>query len=328
IASQLNDCRRCSSRHRRRFGCDTCHRGDRILIVIPMAIWSVHFKHSGAAPILVSWTILISVGMICSMVNLYSINVSSNGPLKKFRFCSLGYNASLPYSADPVPIVNQFWNDTMWTYFHEQNPSLAGYLYPCLSANNILPQPGALTIVRFFDVETTSPLYWGMNIISAIIYGCVPLSIFFSVVIPILRFQGHKSAEWIFDPTRKTSWRSRLKNFSIGAVNIYGKILSPFVFIVFLVWVEWIISYDLQAETMQEVGQWAPLVGVALSLVAAVIGKYWPRVSTAWDQRKMSRGDGYIELFDSEEPRVVVGEDEQTIPQTQDRSIAKFAMLR
>lgn len=40
---------------------------------------------------------------------------------------------------------------------------------------------------------------------------------------------------------------------------------------------EWIIWTDLQSEEMQLVGQWAPLVGVGLVLVAAFVGKYWPR---------------------------------------------------
>lgn len=47
--------------------------GTGFLIVVPMAIWSAHFKHSGAAPILVLWTLLMFIGMICCMVNLYVI---------------------------------------------------------------------------------------------------------------------------------------------------------------------------------------------------------------------------------------------------------------
>jgi hypothetical protein len=50
----------------------------------------------------------------------------------------------------------------------------------------------------------------------------------------------------------------------------------PFVFVIFLIWIEWILSYDLQSEEMQLVGQWAPLVGAGLVLVAAFVGKYWP----------------------------------------------------
>ncbi|PVH68834.1 hypothetical protein DL98DRAFT_578632 [Cadophora sp. DSE1049] len=260
--------------------------GTGFLIVVPMAIWSAHFKHSGAAPILVLWTLLMFIGMICCMVNLYAINGSSTGPLRQFRFCGLGYNDSLHFNGSSATIINQSWNNTVWTYFENQNPAFPGCIYPCLNANELLRQSGDLIVVRFLDLRPPNPLYWGMNVISAIIYGCVPLSILFSFVIMILRLRGRKSAEWDFDSTHETRWRTRLRNFSIGAVNIYGKILSPFVFVVFLVWVEWIISYDLQSESMQEVGQWAPLVGVALAMIAAVVGKYWPKLSRAWDDHR------------------------------------------
>ena len=53
--------------------------------------------------------------------------------------------------------------------------------------------------------------------------------------------------------------------------------LIPIVLFLFLLFVECIISMDLQSEEMQLVGQWAPLVGVGLVLVAAFVGKYWPR---------------------------------------------------
>lgn len=56
-------------------------------------------------------------------------------------------------------------------------------------------------------------------------------------------------------------------------------ILTPFVFVVFLVWVEWVFSYDLQSESMQLMGEWAPLVGAGLVLIAAVVGRYWPKLS-------------------------------------------------
>ena len=61
------------------------------------------------------------------------------------------------------------------------------------------------------------------------------------------------------------------------ALSIYGKVFIPVVLAVFLIFVEWIIRTDLQSEEMQLVGQWAPVVGVGLVLVAAFVGKYWPR---------------------------------------------------
>lgn len=260
--------------------------GTGFLIAVPMAIWSAHFKHSGAVPILVLWMLLMSIGMVCCMINLYAINGSATGPLRQLRFCTPGYVESLPYSGSPITGLDANWNDTVWAYFSNQDTAYAGCIYPCLNADEVLRQPGDLSVVRFFDLRPPNPLYWGMDIVSAVIYGCVPLSIFFSFVILILRLRGHTSADWDFGSSLREEWRTWLKNFSIGAINIYGKILTPFVFVFFLVWVEWIIAYDLQSESMKAVGQWAPLVGVSLALVAAVVGKYWPPMFDAWKARR------------------------------------------
>jgi hypothetical protein len=72
-----------------------------------MALWSAQFRHSGAVPILVLWIILIFVGMICSMAVLYGVNGSGTGPLLQYRFCTPGYDDTLPFSGNPtVPIDN------------------------------------------------------------------------------------------------------------------------------------------------------------------------------------------------------------------------------
>jgi hypothetical protein len=85
-----------------------------------------------------------------------------------------------------------------------------------------------------------------------------------------------------FELLEKSDWKTKIRIITVWAVNVYGKILIPFVFVVFLFWVEWVIAYDLQSESMQLVGQWAPLVGAALVLIAAVVGKYWPKLERLW----------------------------------------------
>jgi hypothetical protein len=96
-----------------------------------------------------------------------------------------------------------------------------------------------------------------------------------------LRLRGHKPKDWDkgwdFDMIEAPRWKDKFPHFVYWAITIYSKILTPFVFVVFLVLVEWIIFYDLQSEEMQLIGQWAPLVGVGLVFVAAVVGRYWPR---------------------------------------------------
>jgi hypothetical protein len=251
--------------------------GTGFLIVIPMAIWSAQFRHSGAVPILVLWILLMFVGMVCCITNLYAINGSPTGPLRQYRFCSLDYNDTLPYSANPLNVINNSWNDTVWSYFNNGDASIPSCIYPCLSATELLRQPGDAKVVSFVDIHPGSPLYWGIDVVSAIIYGCVPLSMLFSFAILFLRLRGHKPIVWDFDLIETSGWKAKLPHFMYWAISIYSKILTPFVFVVFLGWVEWIIFYDLQSEEMQLVGQWAPLVGAGLVFVAAVVGRYWPR---------------------------------------------------
>jgi hypothetical protein len=263
--------------------------GTGFLIVIPMAIWSAQFRHSGAVPILVLWILLMFIGMVCCITNLYAINGSPTGPLRQYRFCSHGYNDTLPYSANPINIASNNWNDTVWSYFNSQDASTPGCIYPCLSATELLRQPNDLKVISFLDIHPGSPLYWGIDIVSAITYGCVPMSILFSLAILFLRLRGHKPKDWDFDMIEAPRWKDKFPHFIYWATTIYGKILTPFVFVVFLVWVEWIIFYDLQSEEMQLVGQWAPLVGAGLVFVSAVVGRYWPRferkLKTFWLRR-------------------------------------------
>lgn len=263
--------------------------GTGFLIVIPMALWSTKFRLSGAVPILVLWILLMFIGMICCMTNLLAVNGSASGPLLQHRFCSPGYNDTLPFSGNPPFLINNSWNDTVWTYFENQNPSIPSCLYPCLSATELLRQPGDARVIHFLDIQPPSLLYWGMEIVYAVIYCCVPLTILFSIAILILQLSGHKS-QMNFELLQALDWRTKFVNITVWVINVYGKILVPFVFLVFLVWVEWIISYDLQSESMQLVGQWAPLVGAALVLIAAVVGKYCQRSRSrsAWSQEGLA----------------------------------------
>jgi hypothetical protein len=93
-----------------------------------------------------------------------------------------------------------------------------------------------------------------------------------------------------FELLGKSDRRTKVRNITVWVIIAYGKILIPFVFHIFLVWVEWMIAYDLQSESMQLTGQWAPLVGAALVFVAAVVGRYFQRSRSrsAWSQKGMA----------------------------------------
>jgi hypothetical protein len=243
-----------------------------------MALWSAQFRHSGAVPILVLWIILIFVGMICSMAVLYGVNGSGTGPLLQYRFCTPGYDDTLPFSGNPTVPIDNNWNETIWTYFTNSSTQNPSCIYPCLSSTDFLRQAGDLHVVEFFDIKPRSPLYWGMYILAVIIWVCVPLTIIFSITILVLRLRGHNStSSYISLRSPFHSLKDKALDVLMRALSIFGKVFIPIVFVVFLVFVEWIIWTDLQSEGMQLVGQWAPLVGVGLVLVAAFVGKYWPR---------------------------------------------------
>lgn len=263
--------------------------GTGFLIVIPMAIWSAHFRHSGAVPILVLWIALMFIGMVCCMANLYAINGTATGPLRQFRFCSPGYSDSLPFSGNPVNIINNSWNDTVWSYFNNQNPLVPNCVYPCLNANELLRQPGDARIIEFLDINPSTPIYWGMNLVTAIIYVCVPLSMLLCIALVVLRLRYRASTGWDFESVQVTGWKRKFPYYALWAIDIYGKILTPFAFVAFLGWAEWMISYDLQSELMQLVGQWAPLVGAVLVFMAAVVGRYWVEVPRVWHAYRRRR---------------------------------------
>jgi hypothetical protein len=108
--------------------------GAGFITVIPMAIWSAQFRHSGAVPILVLWIKLMTAGMICNMVFLQRVNRSCLDPLLQYRFCTLGYNDTLPFSGNPITPTNNNWNDTIWTFFTNSTIKLPSCIYPCLSS--------------------------------------------------------------------------------------------------------------------------------------------------------------------------------------------------
>lgn len=237
--------------------------------IIPMALWSAQFRRSGAVPIFVLWTILMFAGMICSVVVLYRANGSGTGPLLQYRFCTPGYIDTLPFSGNPTTSTNNNWNETIWTYFTNSTIKSPSCVYPCLSSTDFLRQAGDLRVIEAFDIKFASPLYLGMSILAIMIWLLIPI---FSVMIFVLRLYSSTSSSIpLHSPfySLKDKWNR--------ACSFYGKGFILVFFVIFLISTEFFIGMDLQSEEMQLVGQWAPLVGVGLVLVAALVGKYWPR---------------------------------------------------
>jgi hypothetical protein len=116
------------------------------------------------------------------------------------------------------------------------------------------------------------------DMLPTVIWIAFPSTIGLSITILVHRLQTHNSTSW-YVPLRGPfhSFMYKTLNFLLRAFNFCVGGLIPIVLFLFLLFVECIISMDLQSEEMQLVGQWAPLVGVGLVLVAAFVGKYWPR---------------------------------------------------
>jgi hypothetical protein len=227
------------------------------LIVIPMALWSAQFRHSGAVPILVLWIILEFAGMICSMAVLYGVNGSGTGPLLQYRFCTPGYNDTLLFTGDPIIPINNNCNETIWTYFTNSAIKPPSCIYPCLSSTDFLRQAGDLHGVEFVDIKPRSSLYWGMHILAVIIWVCVPLTIIFSVTILVLRLRGYNSTSlYISLSSRFHGFKDKELDILMRVLNFYGKVLIPVVFVIFLIFVEWIIWTNLQSEQIHHWFVW------------------------------------------------------------------------
>lgn len=247
------------------------------LVIAPMALWSPQFRHPAAYPNLILWIFFMYVGLGTSFIMV----TRNDQNYQDYRFCSPGYKDAGFQKIDSSIILSSTWNETIWSYFEALSPDTQHCLYPCLYTNTILHQPGDAQIrssPRSFNV---------LAVASAMI-----LNFFFSVwavTTPIyrplyepVRLQSHKSTvlwfkSWISE--RKTSnivVKQCVRHYLMVALVFYSKIISPILFVLFLVFIERIVYFDPQSESMQLVGQWAPLAGIGFAFFGVVVGKYTP----------------------------------------------------
>ena len=77
-------------------------------------------------------------------------------------------------------------------------------MYFSLTTSQLPRNLDALAVIQFSDLQPSDPLYWGLNVVAAIIYGCVFLSIFICVIILVLQFLGH-DLQWDFESGQEKS---------------------------------------------------------------------------------------------------------------------------
>ena len=86
------------------------------------------------------------------------------------------------------------------------------------------------------------------------------------------KFSNRKGA-WRLLPKCRL-WCSILLDVGIASVLFFSMIISPLTLIAFIIWTEWYIHEDgPPSESAQQVGQWSPLVALALVLISVVVLK-------------------------------------------------------
>lgn len=264
--------------------------GAGFLITLPMALWSSQFRRSAAKPILVLWTVLMSIGMICCLVSLYGIDATSDGPFRQYRFCHPSKNDSFPVtSGGEVVSIEGDWNSTIWKHFSQEDKDFPGCIYPCFNTKGILRDQEEITVISFPDILPSDPQYWVLVFIKAMVYGCVPSTMLFCLGVLLLRLSGFSTSSGKLAIRNNGASERRHKSIQVlvWLINSYAKILTPITFIAFVVWVEIEIRLDIRSETYHHVGQWTTLVYFGLVITSAIIGKFWEVYGT----RRRTHGD-------------------------------------
>lgn len=274
--------------------------GIAFIIAAPMCHWSSHARYSGIRSILTLWMILISIGLTCNVAILYSYQTPTHTSQMQFRFCTPGYNDTLPYTANPNYLLKDTWNSSVWSYFETQSPAMASCFYPCLSANNRLRRANEIAVTqgnRFNETiffETSSRVSgphalksnFGSSANSQLFYCLLLASILLNLMIFVFRMRRRKATKLLKDDWNVLFERKERRIIIRKMAELWLIMCSvsatPVLFMAFLLWVEYIISYDLQSEPFRMVGQWAPLLGAGFIFFAAFVGKYWPPLESFW----------------------------------------------
>ena len=253
------------------------------LMLLPLAAYSTTFQKSEAKPVLTAWGVLMLVGLICCLTNLYILDTTLNGPFSQYRICNMNTADSLSSPSTLAPLGND-WNETVHDYFANQPTTSQACFYPCLYSSQILRSQSDITMIPFPDVQPGSGRYWAFKLLAAFVYACVPLYIVGGVILLFQRyFVDHTSK----DESMFTSIKGRLDTlggmpltikvvleFIFVSFQAYALVFSPLVVVVFVIFAEFSLSLDPEAESMRHVGQWQPLVSVALVVIAALLSKY------------------------------------------------------
>jgi len=280
------------------------------LMLLPLAVYSTTFQKSEAKPILAAWGLLMLVGLICCLTNLYTLDTTSNGPFNQYYICNMNTADSLSSPSTLAPLSKD-WNETVNDYFANQPTTSQACFYPCLYSSQIIRSQSDITMIPFPDVQPGSGRYWAFKLLAAFVYACVPLYMVGSIILLFQRyFVDHKlkdesmftSMKDQFDTLRGMPLTIKVVlEFIFVSFQAYALVFSPLVVVVFVIFAEFSLSLDPEAESMRHVGQWQPLVSVALVVVAAFLSKYSQELKwlTFWRKEEHRDLEGPTELYQS-----------------------------
>jgi hypothetical protein len=171
-------------------------------------------------------------------------------PYRQHRFCNTSNNDSFPVTGGgEVASVKGGWNSTVWAYFSTADSKFRACMYPCFNTGGILRSPDHIIVIPFPEILPSNFQYWGVGITAALVYVCVPLTMLFCLALLILNIGSFSVPSWDFALRIKEKAEGRYKlafRHLAWGINAYAKILTPLILVVFVIWVEWTITLDIQ----------------------------------------------------------------------------------
>lgn len=245
--------------------------GSAFLLVAPMQTWSRTFRAATAKTLLLLWSVLLLMGLICAFIDEEYVNLWS---LPQFRFCSAMVD-NLPVSSsgsgtDASTSID--WNTTLWSTFDtsSNSPFISCY-YPCFgttwplrSSSDIIAIPSTPTSAT--DGTTGLDITFSIYCL-AISCAICSITVFFVDTFGFRRnhtksFLQEKPPtirDWAREPLEPLNLWQRIVWTPVAlyfdAVYYFALMLSPICLVLFVVWIEWVISFDFESETFRHVGQ-------------------------------------------------------------------------
>jgi hypothetical protein len=270
--------------------------GVSFLVIAPMQAWSSTFNKSEAKAVLLLWSFLLFIGMVCALIAEEYIWVVG---FPQLRFCPFNSNDTLPItnSASEGPTISWNPNDiyqanrTLAQYFANSTTGLAtSCVYPCFGyvsslrdPADIVAQPPGLVSSSASNVKWTFYVTVYFLICSS---GISSLAIFFmqrsTRIWTISKTYQNFQQKWKLarDSHLSLELATLLKilvmlwYFWLHLLNIYARALSPISVLILAAFAEWNLWEDLNGESFRHIGQWGSLVAVGLVFTAALVDHY------------------------------------------------------